>query len=234
LLVESTFFFSCKTSGYGGAIYFNNGGGQSVLYEVCGYDCYSTHSSPYYQFAYIRVNNAVSSKNYVNYSSIARCVSESTSSYYVYYLNNGIILCPSVNSSLNKCYHRMFYCYPFGDSNSVTCSLTYSSFADNVATGHTCIMFEAGNLKFEIKSCNILRNSQVSVSTWGIVFAYGNLMIEDSCILENKATNIFFQYSTYTITLSNCTVDSTSSNGYLTIKNTVTKKKPHVNSKLSL
>ena len=45
LLVESTSFFSCKTSSdYGGAIFFSNGNGQCVLHEVCGYDCYSTRS----------------------------------------------------------------------------------------------------------------------------------------------------------------------------------------------
>jgi hypothetical protein len=48
--------------------------------------------------------------------------------------------------------------------------------------------------------------------------------IADSCILENKANNIFYQGDTsYRTTISNCTVGSTSNNGYLTIRNTVTK-----------
>ena len=68
LLVESSSFFFCRTTNYyGGAIYFSNGNGQCVLNEVCGYDCCSTYTSgSYYQFAYIYVNNAASSKNYVN------------------------------------------------------------------------------------------------------------------------------------------------------------------------
>jgi hypothetical protein len=49
------------------------------------------------------------------------------------------------------------------------------------------------------------------------------VMIMDSCILENKATYIFYQSSSYTFTLSKCTVDTTSNNGYLTAQNTVTK-----------
>ena len=75
-IVKSSSFFSCRTSGgYGGAIYFSNtNNGQSILYEVCGYDCFTTYSAPYYQFAHIQVNNAASRKNYFNYSSITRCV----------------------------------------------------------------------------------------------------------------------------------------------------------------
>jgi hypothetical protein len=74
-----------------------------------------------------------------------------------------------------------------------------------------------------MKSCNILRNTQGTLGTEGTIATWGNLMIEDSCILENIADCIFFQGSSYTITISNCTVDSTSNNGYLTTQNTVTK-----------
>ena len=51
-------------------------------------------------------------------------------------------------------------------------------------------------------------------------------MIKNSCILDSRANCIFYSYS-YTITLSNCTVDSTSNNGYLIIQNTVTKSFLH-------
>jgi hypothetical protein len=78
--------------------------------------------------------------------------------------------------------------------------------------------------KYEIKSCNIIRNSQVTVNYYGIITTWGNTMIEDSCILENNATPIFYTASSsYRITLSNCTVDSTSNNGYLITQNTATK-----------
>jgi hypothetical protein len=125
---------------------------------------------------------------------------------------------------MNKCqYYAVIGCWPFKDSNSVTCSLTYSSFTDNIANGHTFFWLDRGGAEYEIKSCNILRNTQVSSSN-GIIYTSGNLKIEDSCILENTATYIFYQnQSFYTITLSNCTVDKTSNNGYLTTQNTVTK-----------
>jgi predicted outer membrane repeat protein len=226
LLIESSSFFSCTTSSiYGGAIFFqNSGNGQCVLHEVCGYKCYSTYTSkPQHQFLYTAVNNAASSKNYVNYSSIVRCVNGRSDSYHTLGLTCGKICCPSINISMNKCqYNSVISCWPFQYSNSVTCLLTYSSFTDNKANGHTCFWLDRGNANFEIKSCNILRNKQVSSSN-GIIYTSGNLKIENSCILENTATNIFYQSSSNTITLSYCTVDSTSNNGYLTIQNTVTK-----------
>jgi hypothetical protein len=231
LLIESTSFFSCKTSSdEGGAIYFSNGNSQCILHEVCGYDCCSTYtgSYSYHQFAYIVVNNAASSKNYVNYTSITRCVNERTDSYYILCLCNGKICCPSVNLSMNKCqWYSGIYCSPLKDSNSVTSSLTYSSFTDNVARGYTCIMLWTTGANYEIKSCNVLRNTQVS-SSGGTVWSIGNVIIESSCILENTATYIFNQGdSNYRTTLSNCTVDSTSKNGNVITQSTITKSFIH-------
>jgi hypothetical protein len=231
LLVESTSFFTCKTSSQnGGAIYFSNGNGQCVLHEVCGYDCCSTYTSyPYYQFACIVVNDAASSKNYINYSSIVRCVNMRTDSYYTLRLSWGKICCPSVNISMNKCQYRTaIYFYSSVDSNSFTSSISYTTFSDNTANGHTCIFpwGGGGNRNVEFKSCNILRNTQGSLSSTGIIYSLDNLMIEDSCILENKADYIFRAHS-YTITVSNCTLDSTSKTGNVVIQNTVTKSFIH-------
>jgi predicted outer membrane repeat protein len=232
LLVESSSFFSCKTSNsYGGAIYFSNSNGQCVLNEVCGFDCCSTYASgsSHYQFAYLYVNNAISSKNYVNYSSIVRCVNDRSNSYTTLYLSCGKIYCPSINMSMNKCVRQsgIYFC-PTSDSYSSTGSLLFSSFADNIATQYTCIRTWWGGSKIEIKSCNILRNTQGSLSSTGTIYTLDNIMIDDSCILENKADYIFYIYSSsYTITLSNCTVDSTSNNGYMTIRNTITKSFIH-------
>jgi hypothetical protein len=220
-LVESTSFFSCKSSkSHGGAIYFYNSGGQCVLHEVCGYDCSNLHST----FAYIQVNDAASSKIYIDYSSIANCVNSDSGSYTLC-LVYGNISCPSVNMSVNKCGYRTIYCWPFVDSNSVICSFSYSSFTDNIATIQTCFFLYRTGPKYEIKNCNILRNTQVS-SSEGTISTWGNLMIEDSCILENTATYIFYT-SSCTITLSNCTVDKTTKNGNLVTQNTVTKSFIH-------
>jgi hypothetical protein len=112
---------------------------------------------------------------------------------------------------------------PFVDSSSVTGSLSYSTFSDNNAFGHTCILFDGGGAKYEIKSCNIIRNTQGPTS-YGTIFTNGILNIEDSCILENTASTIFYSSSSsYPITLKNCTVDKTTNNGYLTTQNTIPK-----------
>jgi hypothetical protein len=227
MLIESTSFFSCKISGsssHGGAIYFSNSGSQCVLYEVCGYDC-STTTYFDYQFACIYVNNSASIKNYFNYSSISRCVNEVSDTFVTLYLCYGQILCPSVNMSMNKNdRYSGIRCNPFVDSNSVTCSFTYSTFADNHAITYTCIYLTSTSANKEIKYCNIIRNTQGTLDSYGTIYTSGNLTIEDCCILENRATNIFCQgSSSYIITLSKCTVDSTSNNRNLTIQNTVSK-----------
>jgi hypothetical protein len=230
LLVESSSFFSCKMSNqYGGAIYFSNSGGECVLHEVCGYDCYSTYSDSsswsWGQFSHTVVSNGASSKNYVNYSSIVRCLNERTNAVRTLSLINGKICLPSVNVSMNKCYYRSgIYCQPFSDSSSVTCSLSYSTFADNIATYYICILFATSGAKYEIKSCNIIRNIQVSSHSCGTICTPGDLMIEYSCILENIAPNIFSQQSSSkTITLSNCIVGNSTFSGSYKVISTVTK-----------
>jgi hypothetical protein len=232
LLVESSSFLSCNTSSnHGGAIYFNNGGGQCVLHEVCGYDCCSTYTSStsYGQFVHILVNNAATSKSNINYSSITRCVNDRPDAYSMLRLINGKVCCPSVNLSMNKCgLNSGIFCNPFKDSSSVTFSTSYSSFADNNVTVRACIHTWMTGANCEIKSCNIIRNTQNSINTAGIVYTNDNMLIEDSCILENIATYILSQgSSSYRITLSNCTVDSTSNSGCVTIQSTVTKSFIH-------
>jgi hypothetical protein len=231
LLVESTSFISCSTSGQkGGAVYFSNSGGQCVLHGVCGFDCCSTYTTTSYgQFVFTSVNNVISSKNYVNYTSITRCMNQISGSHYILYLVNGKICCPSINTSMNKCpYASGIRCLPFTDSNSYTSSLTYSSFADNFATTSICIYFYRSGANYEVKSCNVLRNTQGNLGAHGLFYTCDNVLIEDSCILENKATYIFNQQnSACTVTILNCTIDSTSNNGYLIIGNTVIKSFIH-------
>jgi hypothetical protein len=175
LLVESSSFFSCKTSSSSGAIYMS-GSCQFVLHRVCGNDC-CTSSSSYCQFVYTSIKNDASSKNYINYSSIARCVNELSNSWCTLYLWNGKICCPSINSSNNKCGERSgISCAPFADSSSVICSFSYSSFADNNAT-YNCIWLNTGGAKYEIKCCNILRNTQVDLNSVGTIRTAENLRI---------------------------------------------------------
>jgi hypothetical protein len=222
-LVESTTFFTCKaTSSYGGAIYFyNTNNGQCVLHKVCGNDCIASSG----QFVYNYVYNMDSSKNYINYSSITRCVNQNKGSWYTVCLVNGKNCCPSMNISMNQCDGRSAIClHPYTASSNALCSLTYSTFADNKAPQYNCIGLWNKCPNHEIKYCNILRNTQY-LNKEGIIRVENSMTIENSCILENNATYIF--YTAYTITLSNCTVDKTSRSGSLIIQNTVTKSFIH-------
>jgi hypothetical protein len=231
LLVESSSFFSCSTSGqYGGAIYFSNTNtGEIVLYKVCGNDCCSTYtsSSSNGQFVYINVQDTASNKNYVNYSSISRCVNHNSNSYYTLYLYYGTIYIPSVNISMNKCQHYSgIICAATPVSNTFTCFLLYSSFTDNYSPGYNCFIQVYTPTKTEMKCCNVLRNTQ-DTSTYGTLRFDGDTMIKDSCILMNTATYIFWAYSSYVITVSNCTVDSTTHVNSLVLTNTITKSFIH-------
>jgi hypothetical protein len=228
LLIESSSFISCKTSSNGGAFYFTNSNSECVLHKVCGNNCSSTGTGGY-QFAYVRVKDTASSKDYICYSSIVRCVNENSNPFSTLYLWYGKICCPSVNLSMNKCGTQTGISYnPFADSNSVTCSVTYSSFADNNSTVRICLQFNAANAKYEIKCCNIIRNTQVDLDSIGTIRSDANLMFEDSCIIGNTATYLFHGYSSYTFTLSNCTVDKTTvSVGSITIIKTITKSFIH-------
>ena len=129
---------------------------------------------------------------------------------------------------MNKCQYRTaIYFYSYCDPNSFTSSFSFTTFSDNTANGHTCIYpWGGGGRKVEFKSCNILRNTQGSLSSEGTIYSHDNVEIKDSCILENKANYIFYAYA-YTITVSNCTMDSTSRTGSVEIQNTVTKSFIH-------
>jgi hypothetical protein len=228
LLAVSSSFFSCNASAeYGGAIYFNNAvSGECILHGLCGNGCCTTHtSSAWGQFAWITVKNDASSKNYINYSSISRCGDSNSDARQTLRHENGKDFCQSVNISMSKCVYRSgIICTPNKDSISVTCSLSYSTFADNNASIYNCISCYSEVVKFEINFCNILRNKQVTLYQEGTIFTIGNLMIKNSCILENEATYIFYRYSSsYSITLSNCTVDKTTCNQNLIIQSTVSK-----------
>jgi hypothetical protein len=89
VLIDSTSFFSCRTNCSGGALMIS-GKGQCVLYKVCGYNCTITNpSTTFYIFAYISVNDTASSINNFNYSSIAQCEKEESSSHYILQLAQG-------------------------------------------------------------------------------------------------------------------------------------------------
>ena len=129
---------------------------------------------------------------------------------------------------MNKCqYYSGFRCAATADSNSFTCFWLYSSFTDNIASGYYCICQYYTPTKTEMKCCNVLRNLQGSPGSGGTIRFDGDTTVKDSCILMNNATYTFYAYHIYVITVSNCTIDSTTHQNSLILANTATKSFIH-------
>jgi hypothetical protein len=216
LLVEQTSFISCKTSNsYGGAIYFDSQTyGESILSKTCGFNCSSTYpSNNYGQFAYIYVKDDTTYRNRVNDSTITQSLNEGANSYDALRIYYGNILCPSVNSTNNECkYYAALHTCPkegTGSPASETCCVSFSSFVNNTANGYSCVLLDRYTTSQRIDTCNIINNKQTS-SSIGIIYAYTNLLIKDSCIIGNDKTNkvLYEGWSSCKITISNCTIDN--------------------------
>jgi hypothetical protein len=185
------------------------------LSKICGFNCSSTYSSSNYgQFAYIYVRDDTTYKNRVNDSTITQSLNKGSNSYETLRIYNGNILCPSVNFTNNECkYYVVIHTRPkegTGSPASETCCISYSSFVNNTANGgYRCIMLNRYTTSQRIDTCNIINNEQTSSSD-GIIYAFTNLLIKDSCIIGNDKTNrVFYEgWSSCKITISNCTIDS--------------------------
>jgi hypothetical protein len=210
LLVEQSSFFCCRTLGSnGGGIYYDIASGECVLSRVCAFNCSSTYGSGYSygQFAYINADN----RKHVNDSSITHTLYESKSSRYALVLNNGNILCPSVNITNNECrYYPALRFVPTGAQSTYTCNISYSSIVNNTAKdGYGYIDLNRYPSSHFIYTCNILNNNQTDTSRYATIYAYANVLVKDSCILgNNKGNRVFYEdYSSCKITISNCTID---------------------------
>jgi hypothetical protein len=225
MLVEKSTFDNCQTtaSGSGGAIHFGFSG-NCVLSEVCGYECRASSNN---QFDYIQCTESVSYKNYVNDSTIFHSVNENSGSAVTHY--HGIVLFKGVNCSFNRCKQNAA-CVSGNTASTtkyrVTCTLSFCSFTNNNATQGKIIYLYINTGNKEIKSCNIVDNSQEDLATKGIIHIGGPCEIKDSCITGNIAKYTFYEgVSSSTITVSNCTLDAdveSKKNYRVTIKNKAT------------
>jgi hypothetical protein len=208
MLVEKCAFDKCQvtTSEKGGAIYFGKKG-NCIIFEVCGYEC---STNEYGQFDYVCCTNNVAYKNYVNDSTISHSVNENADSTLAHFY--GIVLFKGVNISFNR-FISCSACHcavtPSTNQNPLTCSLSFCSFANNSATGSKIISLVIPAANKEIKSCNIIDNSQEALEKFGIFFMFGPYVIKDSCITGNVANHTFFEvHASFIITVNNCTLDA--------------------------
>jgi hypothetical protein len=237
LLVERTSFISCRTTDNGGGIFFySSSNGQCVLSRICGFNCSSTLSdNSYGQFAEINTKNDFTYKNHVNDSTFTHSSKTGTQPRFALELNNGNILCPSVNLTNNECYgFPALGIYQLSSTSSDTCCISYSSIVNNTANGGWgCIFLSNSSSSMRIDTCNILYNNQTSLN-YGIILTNGNLLIKDSCILgNNEGKKVFNAYPPGKITLSKCTIDDDvfskrRYSGSVTINKTIEKAFIHV------
>ena len=212
-------FTSCKTTNTrGGGIYFSNtNNGECVIFHTCCFDCSSKYSGSSYstlgQYAYIATkNNDASFKNEVNESTITGIKKESAYPRYALRLDYSNIICSSVNITNNECYYYpALRCYPTVKTDIITCFIIYTSIVNNSAKGGCgCILLNSGSTQI-ISTSNIINNKQDDSSTQAIIFTYGNLCINESCIIgNNEGYKVFYENggSSYQIKIINCTLDN--------------------------
>ena len=89
----------------------------------------------------------------------------------------------------------------------------HSSFINNICISYY-ICIEFGNSINELRSSNVINNSQKELSLYGTITSLYNLTVIDSSILNNSADYDFFcDDSRYTITVIDCVIDNNSFGG---------------------
>ena len=203
MLLESSNFIRCRTERNAGAIYFAEDG-SCVFSKVCGFGCYTTGTEDCYMFDYICCSKDLSYKNQINDTTVTHSINENSMGSMEH--DNGIALFKSLNSSLNKCNHDPgMYCNFYKSMLISFCSLD-----NNTASTSSIVLVICHNTKkCEMKFSNIVKNNHVQDSTEeGIILAEGDLVIKDSCIIENEATYTFYErLKSCSITVDNCTLD---------------------------
>ena len=218
LLIEETSILNSRASGEGGGIYFSNSG-SCILSKLCGVNCSSTGSDN--QFDSISVSNDASYQNDVNDSSITYTLNSAKQFTMQHFY--GSITIASTNISSNNCKYCSAARLQSNNVQSViTGIISYSSFANNTATSQRCINLGYCNREsplYQIKSCNFIKNKQQG-SSFGMITNFGQTKIDDSCFIENSGGYLFYNDVSYSIVITNCSIDDTCTTyGTVSIKN---------------
>jgi hypothetical protein len=202
MLIESTTFIKSKSTSTGGAIYFASSG-QFVMAKVCGSGCETTSSS--YHFDYIQVTNSISSKNEVYDSSI--CRTNQPSRFCEMYHYYGKVVFKQTNISSNLCHQvTSIRSNPTSNGNMAASTFSYLSITDNIDTlGYT--VYLSSSCLYEIDSCNFISNTD-KTSNRAIIITDGSLNLRGSCIINNAVPYAIENRGGYSVTVTNCTIDS--------------------------
>ena len=202
MLIEETSFSSCKaTSSDGGGLYFETTG-SCVLYRVCSFACTAPSNGP---FCSIKLQNSLSYNNTMKDSSVAN----SNCARRTIWLKYGMILASSINSSKNIADYYPNLVYPSSSCDFADCLISFSCFSNNEVRVHVCVLYDSGG-KGEMRSCNVINNTQGQKSECGVVYTNSPLNIYNSCVIGNDADRAFYCSGSYKINLYNTTFDKTS------------------------
>ena len=213
LLVDSSSFNTCSSTGHGGAIYFATSG-QCVLSSVCGVNCKTGTMDYFGQFCRIYVSVGSQYKNYLIHSSVTlieqKYVGDTT------HHQNGYVLYKGVNVSNNEV-----------DStsgikvlNPSISSISFSSFRNNNVTGdsssYICLDFVSSS--HQMTNTNIIENTQESTFL-GIITTEGSaiLTMKHCSVFGNCETgsgSIFCTFSGTSITCTDCSMTQDQKNSH--------------------
>ena len=238
MLIELCIFNSCTSNAaYGGCIFMGSatimgsGQGSFVLNKCCANECYSTRSGySYGQFVFTNLNYDVTHLNNIIDSSIINSKADKGTSFGTLYLQYAKITINTVNLSGNKCSQ---FCpivsYPYSTS-STTSSVEYCSIRENEAT-YSYGLCLSNAAKYSVTNCNLIQNT---ISSNGLIWTNGKVTMRECTILENSANPMFYcYYSSNSITLENCTIESDKltkgGNGQLITTNWSPKPKSFIN-----
>ena len=178
----------------------------AVYNKVCGFDAKTTVSSSEV-FDSIQTPDSVANRNEVYLSSFSY-IKESPKCTLLLSRQYGKQLINSLNVSMNECKGTSgIYCYASYQSGSISTLISYSSFTNNSAVSENmCICFKRYPASYKMQTCNVISNKQ-SNNNKGLIASYGEIMINDTCILNNEATLVVAVYNGYTMTLMNTFLD---------------------------
>ena len=201
LILKEVDFYICYTTGFGGAIYFDNqiSGSGSNLNKVCADLCFSTTNTYAEQFGFFSPNNSTNSPNKFTQISISRC-SNFSRGYCSILISLGNISINYLNSSNN--YNLMtsgFHIYEHNNFQAIFCSIV-----KNVVTNRRLIQLDGG-FNNTIKYSNFLNNT--GSFDFGIIsiIKLCSYLIENSYFLNNK--DCLFYSTIGELFILNCFID---------------------------
>lgn len=202
MLIGSSVFHSCFSSGHGGGIYFNCAAGSSVLYNVCGYNCYSTLTSVS-DGQLARMSTGTTSKNFLHYVSVRSCpLSEGSNRYNPVSILQGYQQVNNNNFTKNKCVRiSSFQSVSSNTFNSVYCTIVGNSVTDGqILNCHS-------GVSRVLQYSNFINNTSPNA---GVIFIWESaaLTIEFSVFSGNS--NILFYVGSGSLTVRHSFIKHTS------------------------